>query len=248
MLQRNGLVTVVEDGEEWVSSLFQLANVAKVCRFDAMLARDVCMHCIVSSTSREVLVQGLRGLLPLRELRMRVRTHVGSPIEIDYVLRTFGIDVSDILFPQNDPLIDNDAVTDSIEADIRERQRLDDEWRELEAPYREPTSPIALFPNSQDIIVGRNKAVAKTWSGNVTFRRLIDDNVHRYVEAQVSGTARARKTLIAVEIFCILQNQYKARFLAREETRWVVVDDVEARKKITQALRALARERGALLR
>jgi len=243
-MQRNGVVWVLLDGEDWVSSAFQIASVLKMCHLDAMPIRDICRHCVVNSASKEMAVQNIRCLMPTKELRMRVRTHVGSSMEVDYALRTFGIDVSSILFGHSKKPTNDDDDDESLEADIRERQRLDDEWRESEAPYPEPTSLIALFPNPQDIIMGRNKVVAKTWTGNVTFRKLIDDNVHRYVEAQRTGAARPSKTLIAVEILYILQKEHHARFLTREETRWIAVDDAEARKKITQAMRGLARERG----
>jgi len=166
---------------------------------------------------------------------MRARGHVGSSLELEYALRSFGIDFSN--------MDDDDYVNKMIEADICKRQRLEDEWRKSEAPYREPSSPFALFPNPQDIIMGKNRLVARTWSGNVMFQRLIQDNVHRYMEAQMEGWAKIDKTLLAIEILQILQNEHKARFLSREKTRWVTVSDAEAQKKITQSLRSLARER-----
>jgi len=129
-----------------------------------------------------------------------------------------------------------------IEEDIHTRQFLDDEWRQAEAPYRDPLSPIALFPNPQDIIMGRNKTVAPTWSGNILYHKVIQQHVHRYVEAQDMGSNRIEKTLISIKILHLLQNEYKSRFLNREDTRWVVIDNSEAQVKISQTLRMLARE------
>jgi len=164
-------------------------------------------------------------------------------LEMEYALRTFGIDVSNELFRDHDPsLPSSDDYNEGIEEDIRRRQYLDDEYRRYESSFRGVESPIALFPNPQDIIMGRNKAVALTWTGNVLYRKVIEEHVHRYIVAQVASSDRISKTMIAVEVLHLLQDQYKARFLNREDDRWVVVDDSEAQVKISQALRASAKE------
>jgi len=100
---------------------------------------------------------------------------------------------------------------------------------------------MALFPNPQDIIMGRNKAVALTWSGNVMFRNVIQEYAHHYIEAQ-GISSKSGKTFITVGVLRLLQNQYRARFLVRNNTSWVVIDDSEAQMKISQALRNAARE------
>jgi hypothetical protein len=161
--------------------------------------------------------------------------HFGSSLESEYSLRSFGINFPGQLSISNGPLC-----SDGIEEDIRKRQRLDEAWHQSEAPYREPSSPIALFPNPQDIIMGRNKMVAVAWAGNIMYHKVIEQYVHRYIEAQAGD--RIGKTLIAIEILHLLQNQHRARFLARKETVWEVIDDSEAQKKISQALRMLARD------
>jgi hypothetical protein len=161
--------------------------------------------------------------------------HFGSSLETEYSLRSFGIDFSGQLSQSRGPLS-----TDGIEEDICKRQELDEQWRQSEAPYREPSSPIALFPNPQDIIMVRSKMVAVSWVGNILYHKVIEQFVHRYIEAQAGN--RIGKTLIAVEILHLLHNKYRARFLARKDTVWEVIDDAEAQKKISQALRMLARD------
>lgn len=130
----------------------------------------------------------------------------------------------------------------SVEAEIRHRRQLDDAWRRSEAPFRDPLSPIALFPNPQDIIMGRNKAVAVTWPGNVMYHKLIQQYVHRYIEAQTTDSDWIDKTLVSVEILQVLHDRYKSRFLNRESTQWVVIKDSDAHTKISQALRNLSRD------
>jgi hypothetical protein len=88
--------------------------------------------------------------------------------------------------------------------------------------------------------MGRNKMVAVAWAGNIMYHKVIQQFVHRYIEAQAGD--RIEKTLIAVEILHVLHNKYGARFLARKVTVWEVIDDSEAQKKISQALRMLARD------
>jgi len=139
-------------------------------------------------------------------------------------------------------LNEKEASSSIIDEDIRQRQELDETWRLFEAPYRDPSSRVALFPNPQDIILGRNKAVAMTWSGNILYHKVIQQNVHRYIDAQAIGTERICKTLISIEILHILNHKFDARFLSRKDTMWEVLDDFEAQKNISQALRTLARE------
>jgi len=179
---------------------------------------------------------------------MRFRLHHGSSQELEYVLRTFGVDVSGELFRERSQFQVGGDLDESIEEDISRRQQLDEAWRQSEAPYRDPTSPTALFPNSQDIIMGRNKMVALAWPGNMMFHKVIQQYVYRYMKVQDSVSGRASKTAIAVEILHLLQDQHMSRFLARETIRWVVVDDHEARTKISQLLRTMAREIGTTMK
>jgi len=96
--------------------------------------------------------------------------------------------------------------------------------------------------------MGRNKTVAMTWPGNMVFHKVIQQYVYRYMEVQDSVLGRASKTMIAVEILHLLHNQHISRFLTRENIRWVVVDDSEARTKISQSLRNMAREIGTMMK
>lgn len=137
---------------------------------------------------------------------------------------------------------DDDWLDERIEEDIRQRQQLDLEWQHSEAPYMDPTSKIALFPNPQDIIMGRNKAVAMTWTGNIIYHDVVQRYANRYLETQNGASDRMSKTLISLEILEVLREQYKSRFLIREDTRWVMIPDSEAQRKISQSLRTLARE------
>jgi len=162
VMQQKGIVTVADYGGKWLASHLQLMRLASAFPTDAIPIHYVCLHILYSESALYDLIQTIRSMLP-KESRTRVRLHFGSSLEMDYALRTFGINTSRQLFDEWDPLpFDDNTCDDSIEEDIRRRQQLDDEWRRSEAPYRDPVCPIALFPNPQDIIMGRSKAIATT--------------------------------------------------------------------------------------
>jgi len=242
--QQRGLVIVADFGGEWKSSSFELIRYSTVYPFHTQPFRTVSTHCISDDPTRYHLIQAIRKFFP-QDTRRRFRLHFGSPLETEYELRTFGLDVSHELFLEEDKrLIHHKKDLEArIEEDIRRRQQLDDEWRRQQAPYRDPASPIALFPNQHDVIMGRKKVVAATWPGNIMYRQVLLEYVDRYIEAQDVSSDRINKTMISVEILHILKSHYKSRLLNREDTRWVVLDDTDAQTKISRTLRDLAREK-----
>ena len=235
-MQQKGVVNIVDCGGKWKCSALPFIHFLATYPMDATPFHDVSMHVVYNDSTLDSMIRRFRYFLR-KDFRLRVRLHLGSSLETMYTLRTFGIDMSD-WFIMND----EKASSSIIDEDIRKRLELDDRWRLSEAPYRDPSSRVALHPNPQDIILGRNKAVAVTWSGNILYHQVINQHVHRYIDAQALGTERICKTLISVEILHILQSNYGARFLTRKDTVWEAIADDEARKKISQALRTLARE------
>jgi len=230
------MVSVVDYRGEWQSSPLQ---------FHAEPVHTVSVHALYPSSlkhEKHEILQTIRHALPI-DTRLRGRFHRGSPLELNYALRSFGIDLSDHLFQETAPCSnENEEHDESIKEDIRQRQQLDEGWRQSEAPFRESKSPIAMFPNPQDIIMGRSRTVASTWPGNILYHKLIQEHVHRYTEAQTYLSGRINKTLIAVEVLHKLHHDHKSRFLSRDDNHWTVIDDSEAQVKISQALRMLARE------
>jgi len=241
-MQRNGLVSVVDYRGEWISSPLQFVRLLKVYPIHAVPVHVVSFHTLYPNSFQYEMIDTIRHVLP-GSMRMRNRCHRGSAMEVEYGLRTFGIDVSRQLFREFEPATNaNDEYDESIEKEIHRREQVDEEWRRSEAPYCDPKSPIAMFPNSQDIIMGRSKTVATTWPGNILYHKVIQDHVYRYIEAQTIASGRIDKTLIAVEVLSKLHNDHKSRFLSRNDSNWTVIDDSEAQVKISQALRMLARE------
>jgi hypothetical protein len=105
-----------------------------------------------------------------------------------------------------------------IEEDIHKRQQVDERWRTFEGHFTiHVPRYLALFPNSHDGLMGQNKTVTPTLSGNILYHIVIELYVQRYVAAQSADTKRKGKTLISVEIFHILQGKYFSRFPARRD-------------------------------
>ena len=58
----------------------------------------------------------------------------------------------------------------------------------------------------------------------------------------VGDQDRIAKTAIAIQVVRVVRYEFKARFLSRKDTEWEVMDDIEAQRKVSQALRNAARE------
>lgn len=149
-------------------------------------------------------------------------------MEISYALKTFGINLPNVA-----PVGEEGSVPkEELLKEIRRGDQVEEERREFEKQYRDPTSPVALYPNLEDIIMGRNKKIARTWPGNVNFQNVVSQQAFRYLEQE----DRSAKYAISVETIKILVERYKARFLIRKEDRWEIVDDAAIHQKVSQAL------------
>lgn len=230
-MQRRGIVSVGDFRGTWCSSPHQVLHFSKVASqalVDNAPFHLVSIHAIMDNPTVENFVQTYRKFCK-KENRLRHRLHTGSSLEIQYSLRTFGIVLGDHTDGIHSP--------ENIEQDIRQRQEVDRKWRESEARFRDPLSPVALFPNPQDIILGRNKKVGHNWQGNTAYNRLIASQSSKYAEV---NTPR-EKTAIANKILEVVTLDYQARFLSREKMCWEAIGTTETLRKISQALRTEVR-------
>jgi len=239
-IQQKGVVTVADGTDSWKFSPLQALHFATKYPIDSTPFHDVSLHVLYNDSPFYDYVRRVRRLM--MNSRMRFCLHYGSKLETEYALRTFGINISGHLHGPNDGIENSD---DGIEESIRKRQQLDEKWLQSEAPYRDPSYPIALVPNPQDIILGRNRAMTMTWSGNIVFHKVIEQHAPRYAALQRAETNRVERTMIALEILHSFHNQYGARFLTRKDDRWSVADDLEVQKKISQALQNSTRVLGS---
>ena len=189
------------------------------------------MHFIVDGPGRTTVAKVIQSQLS-RTRRIRSRVHAGSWMEIQYSLRRYGIDIgADWLGGDVDG---SPFSTQSIEHASQEYFRMDAAWKRNEAPYCDPSSDIALYPNPQDIIIGKNRHAAMTWPGNMTYKTL----VKQYAIAYGLANNTHEKLIIAIETLERLKTHHQARFLTRkEETDWVALSNEEARLKVSRSLR-----------
>jgi len=236
-IQRKGLVSIGDFRGSWKSSFLKVIKVIGDVKeaIDRLPYHNATGHLLYDDPKVDVFIQGIRAVMS-QEHRMRHRFHSGSNMEIDYSLRAFGIDLSDCL-DVHSPI--GPMSSWGIEEDIQRRQKLDEEWRRSEAPYRDPSSRLALFPNPQDIILGHNKKVAPTWPGNIAYREVIDQYAQQYFLCNDDNPFE--KTSIAVHVLSILHRGYMGRFLIRKDMTWDVVEDIEAQRRVSRSLRMAAK-------
>jgi hypothetical protein len=215
-------------------------SLVEIVRFFAMVQKHVetilfrvdSVHILYDNPALNGFFKSLFGVIR-QDFRLRHRCHFGSNLEIQYSLRTFGIDIKDCVGPGIDAVW-----KEIIQRQWNERLRAEEEWRRKEEPFTRPTSKIALYPNKHDIILGRSK-IAPTWPGNLMYNKLIESQAPRYVS--VHGQNRVEKTLIAFQTIHVLRHEYGARFLSRKEQYWEAAEEAEVQPKVSQSLRVAAR-------
>ena len=87
-------------------------------------------------------------------------------------------------------------------------------------------------PTELDVKMGRGGGTNQ-WAGNAHYRQVIEENKRQYMNA-----AKDDKTVIAQSVIDQI-NEEGGRFIRSDPAsgRWFVVDNKEARKKASQALR-----------
>lgn len=242
-MQRKGIVAIGDLRGKWMSTPLQIIQYLSSLKGASTTYHESSFHIIYDDPSLDTMIRALRRIFP-KDKHLRYRLHCGSSIEIEYVLRSFGIDLSGNILGLGGGT--HPFSSEATLQDFLQRQQAEEERRLSEAPYTLPTSRTALFPNLQDIIMGRNKLVAESWPGNIAYRKLIEHYSYRY--ATVQSADRLDKTLVALDFMHTLQRQHGSRFLARKDTVWEVIDDVEAQKKVSHGLRFVARDRARQLK
>jgi len=199
---------------------------------ETVLFRVDCVHLLYDNPALDSFFKSLFGV-SRADLRVRNRCHFGSSLEIQYSLRTFGIDIEGYIGSQAESFS-----RASMRCYLEQRLPAEEAWRKREEPFTHQTSKIALCPNLNDILLGRNK-FAVSWPGNLMYNKMIESQARRYVAA--NGQDRVEKTMIALQTIHVLQSDYGARFLNRKDDCWEAAEEAEIRPKVSQSLRRAAR-------
>lgn len=204
--------------------------------FDRTPAHASAVHLLMDDEAAQHIIRPALAVIR-RSTRIRIRVHAGSWTEIRYSLKTFGIDIPDDSLDESS--LNGVFSQAAIDRDIEYCRELERKRRLHEAPYRNPASPIALYPNPQDILMGNNKKIAPLWPGNVAYYKLLKSLAPGYYR---HGKNRAAKTAMILKVMDTLQRDYQGRFLVRKEKYWEIASDSEIQIKVSQALRNLARK------
>ncbi len=189
------------------------------------------MHICFDNPTFRTFLSGI-NVIAGKDVRLRERSHFGSALEAAYALLSFGIRIHDCF------TLDQGIMSQRyIEAYINERRQKETKWRQRELEFEKSTSRFALHPNPNDVLMGRGKPF-REWSGNMRLAKKISLHALRYSE---STKERIEKTVIAMQIVNMVENDDGGRFIQRKLDGWEVVDDAVAKEKVSQALRTEAR-------
>ena len=202
--------------------------------------RTESVHSVYGNGNFHALIQSLFEAVS-NHLQVRHRFHFGSQLETTYSLRTFGIDMGEESNSSRSSwsILPGSTVT-TMDDYIQRRSLAEEQWREGEQAFKEPSAGVALVPNRNDILIARSK-FASTWPGNMLYHTMITRYAPRYIDPD--SRSRIDKTLLTMEVIHALQKDHGSRFLSRKDTRWVVAADTAIQKKVNQSLRVVARSR-----
>lgn len=192
--------------------------------------------------------------------RARSRIHVGSTMELQYKLRSYGIPMDtypididgnlrkDILYAFIDEYLakqhaasmqttveDNDALQLTPPAFP---ETLPDQSRQGigDTP---PAQTLADVPNENDVLLGRGK-YAQSWPGNVQFREFLRNHSAEYDQVPRQDKQRASVALTQK----LEENGVRFfRQTNRISGEWIQVDYDEARKTVSQYFRSRKRKK-----
>ena len=235
-VQKKGLVQVVNLHGTFQSSTSQMVDFFyRTENFHKNWAFHVnCLHYCYGNPTLNAFLKGL-VVFAGKDLRIRQRRHYGSPMEALYSLLTFGIRVHDC-FVANEGILS----TEHMNSYIEERHRIEEShhWIVAEKLSEDPKATFSLYPNKQDVLIGRGKNF-REWPGNIRLAKMISLEAPGYVKIEAKD--RIEKTIVAMKIISILGNDYGCRFLLPKENGWEVASESICKEKVSGALRVEAR-------
>lgn len=156
--------------------------------------------------------------------RLRFRAHHGSALEIRYALLTFGIPTKDFPIGMGGGEF---RFLENYHRRLEER-----EARELYFEDEDLLDTDIYCPSPLDVLCGRGKPFQEH-AGNVCLAELIEKHQDVY-----RSTKRGGKSEVSEDILQKVR-EYDGRFLKKKEgeDNWKVVNDDEAREKVSQGFR-----------
>mmetsp|Transcript_23993 Transcript_23993/g.36455 ORF Transcript_23993/g.36455 Transcript_23993/m.36455 type:complete len:483 (-) Transcript_23993:124-1572(-) len=164
-----------------------------------------------------------------KHVRLRLRSHFGSDLEMQYSLMTFGIHCH-YLFRS----AENDGRMELLRSQYINGRRKMEQEEHQERLEVESRSGIILHPQPYDVLVGRGRPYQE-YPGNQRLVRLVEAQSERYRFLQ----DRFEKSCIILNIVKTVNNS-NGRFLQKcSEGWWTVAPAKVAREKTCSAFRSI---------
>lgn len=235
-VQKRGIVEIVNLRGKWKISVPDMLGYLVKCShiLNDRPVRICAFHVLFEEEGGAMsLFVGAANKLVCTDIRMRQRFHVGSDLETQYSLMTFGIKLQDCF-----ALGQGIFGLEHIDSYLQYRREKDREILQQEAAGATSAEHL-LYPRQQDVLMGRGRPY-QTWPGNIRLTNLVLDHTDRYTQATEQGFD---KTTIVSYIVGLVERDNHGYFLQRTDVDWQKVKEQAARNKVSQLLRAEARNR-----
>ena len=194
--------------------------------------RMACMHvCYNTSILRPII--SLTMMLLARRNRIRIRTHFGAHLEVQYALMTFGI--PNFLLPvsgSGEMVLEYhlgwigrrmaeergrskvSTGTKSVIVSDSSVSSADNFGEEVDATIPGSNPERIVVPGPRDVIFGRGK-FTRQHSGNVRFGQMVESYREQY-----ESSAKFEKTILAEVIVRTIKETHGGRFLKQDGAGW----------------------------
>ena len=198
-------------------------------------------HFCFSSCERKNFLSLIRAALG-KHLRLRVRTHFGSGVEIQYSLLTYGISCpfhcEQEKYNYHQTFLQRRLAEERIEKQqkglVLEKQRATTNTNRLVDGDEDDEIIYIESPNPNDVLVGRGLPY-QTHIGNLRLGDLVET---KYLSHFMSTDSKVEKTLINLSVVNDIRQQKLGRFIERTSQGWVLSSDEQARKKVNSCFRS----------
>jgi hypothetical protein len=205
--------------------------------------RFASFHFCYDDPAMALLLRALKKGIDKR-VRIRLRTHYGTPIEIRYCLLTFGIHCPPSVIRTNntDAPDTPDTTTTDTELDLKRREEMETQREHIALDIQVALGVIPYPTHPKDVLIGRGQW-HKDHPGNGYHQALIETNLDRYI----ATSDNFEKTCISMNVVQAIQDT-GGRFLTVVDGEgWKILGNPAARDKTASAFRTknVARQKAA---
>eukprot|EP00538_Stauroneis_constricta_P002390 CAMPEP_0119556536 /NCGR_PEP_ID=MMETSP1352-20130426/8448_1 /TAXON_ID=265584 /ORGANISM="Stauroneis constricta, Strain CCMP1120" /LENGTH=489 /DNA_ID=CAMNT_0007603505 /DNA_START=32 /DNA_END=1501 /DNA_ORIENTATION=- len=229
-IQRKGIVLVAYTIGATIKEFFRNTGMTRQQDFEKVLPFRVCaIHVCFGDRRFQPIISTFMAAHP-QSNRLRVKIHLGSHMECQYFLNSFGIHESMLPFGSDGNL--KPGLFEERLKKVRDQEEQED------AAHRKLLNGVIPYPTISDVLCGRGSPFQK-FPGNVQLQQMVEE----YKPKHDLATSRMAKTAISVQVIDELKRK-GARFLKRHESNlgWYEVAPEIAREKVAMSFRNLSRK------